>query len=161
MSSMDSSLLSGASILTHNLYSQVFLGDSYFSSPSEDNNRTRRKFLQPVTVLRISTIFLGIISVILSMLTQSVYDLWILAGDLGYVIVFPHFLAAVHFPHLVNRNGAIVASLVGTFFRLSIGEKLFGLTPIIEFPPEIPIKSSIMCATLFSLLLSSKLTKRY
>lgn len=43
----------------------------------------------------------------------DIYGLWILAGDLGYVIVFPQFLMAVHWPQYVNKEGSIAASIVG------------------------------------------------
>ena len=36
-----------------------------------------------------------------------------LAGDLGYVIVFPQFLMAVHWPHCVNTVGSIAGATVG------------------------------------------------
>ena len=43
----------------------------------------------------------------------DIYGLWILAGDLGYVIVFPQFLMAVHWPQYVNMEGSVVAALIG------------------------------------------------
>ena len=36
-----------------------------------------------------------------------------MAGDLGYVIVFPQFLMAVHWPQHVNREGSIAGAAVG------------------------------------------------
>ena len=43
----------------------------------------------------------------------DIYGLWVLAGDLGYVIVFPQFLMAVHWPHRVNMEGSIAGAAVG------------------------------------------------
>ena len=43
----------------------------------------------------------------------DIYGLWILAGDLGYVIVFPQFLMAVHWPHRVNKEGSIAGAIIG------------------------------------------------
>ena len=43
----------------------------------------------------------------------DIYGLWILAGDLGYVIVFPQFIMAVHWPQYVNKEGSIAAAIVG------------------------------------------------
>ena len=40
------------------------------------------------------------------------YSLWLLAGDLGYVIVFPQFVMAVHWPEYVNREGSVAAAIV-------------------------------------------------
>ena len=43
----------------------------------------------------------------------DIYGLWILAGDLGYVIVFPQFLMAVHWPSHVNMEGSIAGAITG------------------------------------------------
>ena len=51
-----------------------------------------------VIVFRISVLFLGICSTLLSLSTYTIYGLWVLAGDLGFVIVFPQFFASVYFP---------------------------------------------------------------
>ena len=146
MSSMDSSLLSGASYITHNLYSETL----------EKPLQRVKCFTKvgPVQVMRFSIVLLGVLATTLSLATNSVYDLWVLAGDLGYVIVFPHFLASVHFPELVNRNGALVAVAFGTVLRLSIGEVLFGIPPLFALT-FLPIKTSIMLATLTTLLTAS------
>ena len=85
MSSVDSSLLSGASYLTHNVYSGIF---RKFKTSKKEN----------VIVFRISVLFLGICSTLLSLSTYTIYGLWVLAGDLGFVIVFPQFFASVYFP---------------------------------------------------------------
>ena len=44
---------------------------------------------------------------------SNIYGLWILAGDLGYVIVFPQFFMAVHWPEYVNTDGSIGAAIIG------------------------------------------------
>ena len=43
----------------------------------------------------------------------DIYGLWVLAGDLGYVIVFPQFLMAVHWPQYVNTVGSIAGATIG------------------------------------------------
>ena len=83
MSSLDSSLLAGTSYIYHNLYRQIIL------DPESDENR--------ILVFRASVVILGILSTLISLSTSTIYGLWVLAGDLGYAIVFPQFLAAVHF----------------------------------------------------------------
>ena len=44
---------------------------------------------------------------------SNIYGLWILAGDLGYVIVFPQFFMAVHWPEYVNMDGSIAGAIIG------------------------------------------------
>ena len=44
---------------------------------------------------------------------SNIYGLWILAGDLGYVIVFPQFFMAVHWPEYVNADGSIAGAIIG------------------------------------------------
>ena len=92
MSSVDSSLLSGASYITHNIYSGIFNG---FKTSKKEN----------VIVFRISVLILGISSTLLSLFTSSIYGLWVLAGDLGYVIVFPQFVASVFLAKHVTFSG--------------------------------------------------------
>jgi len=126
MSSIDSSLLSGSSYLTHNLYSNVLRpvrpnqksqrskgSNDCVTFPESFNSQNKLcNFTEYVLVFRLSIILLGLLATTISLTSSSIYGLWILAGDLGYVIVFPQFLAAVHFPHFVNPIGCGVASLV-------------------------------------------------
>ena len=95
MSSVDSSLLSGASYLTHNVYSGIF---RKFGTSKKEN----------VIVFRFSVLLLGISSTILSLSTYTIYGLWVLAGDLGYVIVFPQFFASVYFADKLTLQGSMI-----------------------------------------------------
>jgi high affinity choline transporter 7 len=91
MSSVDSSLLSGASYLTHNIYSGIW---RKFNTSKSEN----------VRIYRISVLILGICSTLLSLSTTTIYGLWFLAGDLGYVVVFPQFVASVFWSKQVSVN---------------------------------------------------------
>ena len=94
MSSVDSSLLSGASYLTHNIYAGII-------RPSTSNKDiSNPKSFEYILAFRLSVVLLGVLATLLSLNASSIYGLWILAGDLGYVVVFPQFLAAVHFPQV-------------------------------------------------------------
>ena len=44
---------------------------------------------------------------------SNIYGLWILAGDLGFVLVFPQFFMAVHWPEYVNMDGSIAGAIIG------------------------------------------------
>ena len=146
MSSVDSSLLSGASYLTHNVYSGIF---RKFKTSKKEN----------VTVFRISVVFLGICSTLLSLSTYTIYGLWVLAGDLGFVIVFPQFFASVHFPEKLTVSGSISAAILSVFLRLLIGEETIGLPALISTKKFLlPIKTLLMSLSMLTLYVVSKLT---
>ena len=90
----------------------------------------------------------------------------VLAGDLGYVIVFPQFFAAVHLSQHVNVFGSVAAALLGTILRILIGEPLFGLKAVLEVPtfddgsPKLPIKTLLMLSSFATLFLVSKISSR-
>ena len=96
MSSVDSSLLSGASYLTHNIYAAIIRP----TTSNKDSDIPDPKSFEYILAFRLSVILLGALATLLSLNASSIYGLWILAGDLGYVVVFPQFLAAVHFPQV-------------------------------------------------------------
>ena len=147
MSSVDSSLLSGASYLTHNIYSGIFKNSL---STKTDN----------VKVFRISVLVLGICSTLLSLSTSTIYGLWTLAGDLGYVVVFPQFLASVYFPEKLSVYGSLSAGIVSIILRLLIGEELINLPPVFDTTNFlIPVKTSLMLVSFFTLLVASKITR--
>lgn len=152
MSSVDSSLLSGASYLTHNVY--VCLIRLVRSEASKT---------ETILAFRSIVLILGVLSTLMSLTTSTIYGLWILAGDLGYVIVFPQFLAAVHWPEKVNVFGSVCASLVAITIRLLIGEPMIGLTSVIPLPehpdgsPVLPVKTILMLMSLTTLFCTSYL----
>ncbi len=68
------------------------------------SNATKR---ESVNAFRIFVLLLGILSSVLAASTSTIYGLWVLAGDLGYVLVFPQFLVATHFQvinYLIKDN---------------------------------------------------------
>ena len=147
MSSVDSSLLSGASYLTHNIYSGIFKNSL---STKTDN----------VKVFRISVLVLGLCSTLLSLSTSTIYGLWTLAGDLGYVVVFPQFLASVYFPEKLSVYGSLSAGIVSIILRLLIGEELINLPPVFDTTNFlIPVKTSLMLISFSTLLVVSKITR--
>ena len=149
MSSVDSSLLSGASYLTHNIYSGIYR-KSHQSSKSDN-----------VKVFRISVLVLGFCSTLLSLSTSTIYGLWILAGDLGYVVVFPQFIGSVYFPEKLSSCGSLTAGMVSIVLRLLIGEEMIGLPPVLDTSNVFfPIKTLLMLISLLALIVTSKLTKK-
>lgn len=57
-----------------------------------------------------------------------------MCSDLVYVILFPQLLMVVHFKHHCNTYGSLAAYIVALLVRLSGGEAMLGLPPLIEYP---------------------------
>ena len=132
MSSADSSLLSGASYITHNIYSGIFKN---FKSTKSEN----------IWVFRLSVLCLGIASTLLSLNTSTVYGLWVLSGDLGYVIVFPQFVSSVFLTNRVSKYGSVVSAAMTLVLRILIGEPTIGLRSVIPIDDwMVPAKTCLM-----------------
>ena len=57
-----------------------------------------------------------------------------LCSDLVYVILFPQLLCVVHFPDWCNTYGSLFSYCLGLGIRVTGGESLVGLPPLIHFP---------------------------
>jgi high affinity choline transporter 7 len=153
MSSVDSSILSAASMFTWNFYRPMI-------NPSCTDKQVK-------TSIRLAILTIGIISTWLALTLQSVYDLWYLCADLVYVILFPQLVLALYFKR-ANRKGAIAGIIIGLFLRFGGGEPIFGISPFLPYPMEDPVAgiefpfrtfamvSSLLSIILVSLLFSEK-----
>jgi len=123
MSSVDSSFLSAASLLTQNVYRPLF-------RPQAADSELR-------TVLRGNVLIVGGLATWLALATQSVYELWYLCSDLVYVLLFPQ-LTLLLFCRWTTPCGAICGVLVGLFLRLGGGEPTLGLPAFLDYPLQTP-----------------------
>lgn len=57
-----------------------------------------------------------------------------MCSDLVYVILFPQLLMVVHFKEYCNTYGSLAAYIMGFLVRVSGGEPLMFLDPLIKFP---------------------------
>ena len=57
-----------------------------------------------------------------------------MCSDLVYVILFPQLLMVVHFKHHCNTYGSLSAYIVAFLVRLTGGEEMLGLPPMIHYP---------------------------
>lgn len=57
-----------------------------------------------------------------------------MCSDLVYVILFPQLLMVVHFKKHCNTYGSLSAYIVALAIRLSGGEAILGLAPLIKYP---------------------------
>ncbi|XP_075319623.1 high affinity choline transporter 1-like isoform X2 [Odontesthes bonariensis] len=154
MSSMDSALLSSASLFSSNIYKNIF------RKQASDNEMQ--------WVIRISVVVVGLAGTGLTFLDNSVLVFWLVGVDMSYTIMFPQ-LVCVLFSKVSNGYGASVGYILAFVLRVLSGEPLIGLPPAIRFPgcrldkegkltQFFPFRTTIMITSLLSILLVSWLT---
>ncbi|XP_028306554.1 high-affinity choline transporter 1-like [Gouania willdenowi] len=119
MSSMDSALLSSASMFTQNIYKKTI--------------RTQASETELQWVIRVSTLLVGLSGTGAAFGDESVLALWLISADLLYCVVFPQLVGVLYFG-CANTYGAISAFVLGVLLRLLSGEQLFGIAPVILYP---------------------------
>ncbi|XP_071773246.1 high affinity choline transporter 1-like [Centroberyx gerrardi] len=151
MSSMDSALLSSASLFSSNIYKNII--------------RKQASDREMQWVIRISVVVVGVSGTALTFLDNSVLVFWLVGVDMSYTIMFPQLVCILFFK-VSNGYGATVGYLMGIILRVLSGEPLIGLPPAIHFPgcrPDaegkltqfFPFRSTIMVVSLLSILLVS------
>ncbi|KAI1707644.1 sodium:solute symporter family domain-containing protein [Ditylenchus destructor] len=93
MSSVDSCVLSSASMFAHNIWKVTI--------------RPHASEKEVILVLRFGIIAVGILATILALTINSVYGLWYLSADLIYVTLFPQLLCVVYF-NRTNSYGCLL-----------------------------------------------------
>ncbi|KAF7663212.1 hypothetical protein LDENG_00217000 [Lucifuga dentata] len=154
MSSMDSALLSSASLFSSNIYKNII--------------RKQASDREMQWVIRISVVVVGISGTALTFLDNSVLVFWLVGVDMSYTIMFPQLVCILFFK-ASNGYGATVGYIMGIVMRVLSGEPLIGLPPAIQFPgcrlddegkmtQYFPFRTAIMVISLLSILLFSWLT---
>ncbi|XP_076585707.1 high affinity choline transporter 1-like [Chaetodon auriga] len=151
MSSMDSALLSSASLFSSNIYKNII--------------RKQASDREMQWVIRISVVVVGLAGTALTFLDSSVLVFWLVGVDMSYTIMFPQLVCILFFK-VSNGYGAIVGYMIGIIMRVLSGEPLIGLPPAIKFPgcrldaegkltQFFPFRTAIMVISLASILLVS------
>ncbi|XP_010764461.1 high affinity choline transporter 1-like isoform X2 [Notothenia coriiceps] len=151
MSSMDSALLSSASLFSSNIYKNIL--------------RKQASDSEMQWVIRISVVVVGLAGTGLTFLDSSVLVFWLVGVDMSYTIMFPQLVCVLFFK-VSNAYGALIGFMMGIILRFMSGEPLIGLPPLIEFPgyrldaegkqtQYFPFRTAIMMLSLFSILLFS------
>ncbi|XP_053713492.1 high affinity choline transporter 1-like isoform X1 [Synchiropus splendidus] len=151
MSSMDSALLSSASLFSSNIYKNII--------------RKQASDREMQWVIRISVVVVGLAGTALTFLDNSVLVFWIVGVDMSYTIMFPQLVCILFFK-VSNGYGATVGYIMGIVLRVLSGEPLIGLPPAIRFPgcrldkegkltQFFPFRTAIMVISLLSILLFS------
>ncbi|XP_063296832.1 high-affinity choline transporter 1-like [Pelobates fuscus] len=153
MSSADSCLLSSSSMFGYNIYKKII--------------RKQASEKEVMVVMRISTVILGSLGASFAFLSNSVYDLWFMCGELVYALVFPQ-LFCVLFIRKTNTYGSAAAFFLGLVLRVLGGVESLRLPPVIHYPwctlidgnyvQLFPFKTFTMLVTLFILVVVSYTT---
>ncbi|PRW62842.1 sodium:solute symporter [Actinopolyspora mortivallis] len=151
MSSVDSSVLSASSLTGWNVYRRLV-------NPRADSDQVQK-------MIRRLIVIIGAAATLMALRASSVYDLWYLASDLIFVMLFPMLVCALFVPW-ANRVGAASGFVVAVVLRLSAGEDLFGISPFLPWPwyedgaVQFPFRTVTMVASLLTIMVVSAITRR-
>ncbi|XP_073439090.1 high affinity choline transporter 1-like [Dendrobates tinctorius] len=119
MSSADSALLSSSSMFGYNIYKRIL--------------RKMASQTEVMVAMRISTIVLGSAAAGLAFLSNSIYDLWFMCGEMVYALVFPQLCCVLFVPR-TNTYGSASGFLLGFVLRILGGVNSINIPPIIHYP---------------------------
>ncbi|WAR06623.1 SC5A7-like protein [Mya arenaria] len=144
MSSMDSSILGSSSMFTYNIYRQIF-----------------RPQASPVELLwaqRLAILVLGVVATGISLHVPIIYGLFVMAGDIVFVIVLPQLTCALFVP-MSNGYGAVCGYVLGIVLRIGAGEPFLNLDPYIRYPSYsetdgqvFPFRVFTVCCTFITMI---------
>jgi solute carrier family 5 (high affinity choline transporter), member 7 len=151
MSSVDSSILSAASMGGWNVYRPLFRPDV----SSENLAKVVRRCIW----------IIGLAATIISLNVTSVYKLWFLCSDFVYCLLFPALVCALFDPK-ANVWGAASGFAVAAFLRFGGGDETLGLPIFIPYPmiagDEVlfPFRTFSMISGLMTIMIISRITQK-
>jgi len=160
MSSVDSSMLSAASMSAWNIYRPLI-------EPSISSKRINN-------LIKIFVWVNGALATLIALQVQSIYTLWILCSDFVYCLLFPALVTAL-FDKRANFYGALSGFVIAFILRFGGGEPSLGLPTILPYPildatsefgqdgiriaVLFPFRTFAMLCGLMSIILISRLTQ--
>ncbi|MBK7408843.1 MAG: sodium:solute symporter family protein [Saprospirales bacterium] len=152
MSSVDSSILSAASLATWNVYRPLV-------RPQADSRHLAKVIKRCIWII-------GVAATLLALRVKSIYMLWALCSDFVYCLLFPALVAAL-FDKRANAWGAAAGFAVAFVLRFGGGEPALGLPAILPYPMMVdgvvlfPFRTFSMLCGLISIFAVSRLTSRW
>ncbi len=147
MSSVDSSMLSAASLVAWNGYRRLI-----------DPQATAATITRLVRGLVVA---LGVAATGIALSVSSVSALWYLCGDVVYCVLFPQLSLAL-FDTKANKSGALSGLTVSVLLRLGGGDTTLGIPALLPYPVtdgfEFPFRTLAMGCGLLTALIVSRLT---
>ncbi len=147
MSSVDSSILSAASLIAWNGWRRLY--------------RPHASSREITVLVRALVVGLGAAATLIALTVGSVAALWYLCGDVVYCVLFPQLTLAL-FDKRANTTGAMSGFGVSVFLRLGGGEASLGLPAFLGYPDwgdfEFPFRTLAMIAGLLTALVVSRLS---
>ncbi|XP_059161162.1 high-affinity choline transporter 1-like isoform X2 [Physella acuta] len=119
MALCDSCVLSSSSILTKNIYADIFRPQA-----------TERELMY---VLRISNFIIGFLSTTIAIYASQPCSLFALSSDLMYIVLFPQ-LTLVLWLSASNAYGSLAGFAISLLLRLLCGEPLLNLPAYLKLP---------------------------
>ncbi|CAB1419011.1 unnamed protein product [Pleuronectes platessa] len=154
MSSVDSALLSAASLIGRNIFKNII-----YKRASEQ---------MIIVVVKVSVLLCGIIAAALAMTSRSIHLFWILSADIMYSVMTPQVTCTFFLSQWVNQYGACTGFALATLVRALVGEPLMGLPDVLPLPWDkiqedghryrlFPFRTVIVLLTIATILLVSRL----
>lgn len=152
MSSVDSSILSAASLATWNVYRPL-------RNPTADSRHLARVIKRCIWIV-------GVAATLLALRVRSIYVLWALCSDFVYCLLFPALVAAL-FDRKANAIGAAAGFAVALVLRFGGGEPALGLPAFLPYPMMVegevlfPFRTFSMLCGLSTIWVVSRLSARW
>ena len=148
MSSVDSSMLSAASLISWNGYRRLL-------NPEATAEQVTR-------LVRMLVVVLGVFATVVALTVSSVAALWFLCGDIVYCVLFPQLTLAL-FDRSANRTGALSGFAISVGLRLLSGDSTLGIPAILSWPVltadiEFPFRTVCMVSGLITAIVVSRVT---
>ena len=150
MSSVDSSILSAASMASWNVFRPLV-------RPNISSEGLAKIIKRCIWII-------GIAATLLALQIESVYELWFLCSDFVYCLLFPSLVCAL-FDKKANSIGAAAGFLVSFILRFGGGDTTLGIPILIDYPMIengvvlFPFRTLAMVSGLLTIIIVSRLTQ--